>query len=45
MNSRQFPPPPEFQLEPIPGSNPVLEGKHKTACYFVLRLSFMNCRR
>ncbi|RGP80734.1 sulfite oxidase [Fusarium longipes] len=23
----QFPPPPEFQLEPIPATNPVLEGK------------------
>ncbi|KAI0388379.1 sulfite oxidase [Xylariaceae sp. FL0594] len=26
MESRQFPPPPEFQLEPIPSTNPVLEG-------------------
>ncbi|KAI0477144.1 sulfite oxidase [Xylariaceae sp. FL0804] len=24
--SQRFPPPPEFQLEPIPGTNPVLEG-------------------
>ncbi|KAI3321403.1 sulfite oxidase [Xylariaceae sp. AK1471] len=24
--SHKFPPPPEFQLEPIPGTNPVLEG-------------------
>ncbi|KAJ3556959.1 hypothetical protein NPX13_g10025 [Xylaria arbuscula] len=24
--SHEFPPPPEFQLEPIPGTNPVLEG-------------------
>ncbi|OTB10290.1 hypothetical protein K445DRAFT_323158 [Daldinia sp. EC12] len=25
--SQRFPPPPEFQLAPIPGTNPVLEGK------------------
>ncbi|KAF1980794.1 sulfite oxidase [Aulographum hederae CBS 113979] len=26
MSSKSFPPPPEFQLGPIPGTNPVLEG-------------------
>ncbi|KAK3674632.1 hypothetical protein LTR78_005354 [Recurvomyces mirabilis] len=26
MESQNFPPPPEFQLGPIPGTNPVLEG-------------------
>jgi hypothetical protein len=25
--SQEFPPPPEFQLGPIPGTNPVLEGR------------------
>ncbi|XXG95273.1 SNF1-interacting protein [Hypoxylon texense] len=27
LASQTFPPPPEFQLAPIPGTNPVLEGK------------------
>lgn len=25
--SRRFPPPPEFQLAPVPSGNPILEGK------------------
>ncbi|TRX89036.1 hypothetical protein FHL15_010055 [Xylaria flabelliformis] len=28
LMSQEFPPPPEFQLEQIPGRNPVLEGKY-----------------
>lgn len=27
LTSQEFPPPPEFQLEQIPGTNPLLEGK------------------
>lgn len=26
MTSHKFPPPPEFQMAPVPSSNPVLEG-------------------
>lgn len=37
LESKKFPPPPEFQLSPLPTTNPVLEGKppfhHHTAIH------------
>ncbi|KAI1817313.1 sulfite oxidase [Poronia punctata] len=33
LASHEFPPPPEFQLQPIPDTNPVLEGNRLTDSY------------
>jgi hypothetical protein len=40
--SQTFPPPPEFQLGPIPGTNPVLEGR---ACITELSLNRVDTAR